>query len=51
MLEKTPLPPEYYHSLPKSWHCSISWELIFDPAIDPDGFTLIQTALHVSNQY
>ena len=45
ILEKTPLPQEYYRPLPESWHCSISCELIFDPAVDPDGFTYERSAL------
>lgn len=39
LLEKTALPVDDYRPLPDDFYCPITFELIRDPKIDPDGYT------------
>jgi hypothetical protein len=44
-LEKSALPSPEYHPLPESYYCSITFNLMHEPVIDPDGHTYERVAI------
>ena len=45
VLEKSIIPSEEYHPLPDVYYCPITFSLIHDPAIDPEGNTFERVAV------
>jgi hypothetical protein len=45
LLEKSALPSHQYHPLPEAYYCSITFNLMHAPVIDPDGNTYERVAI------
>jgi hypothetical protein len=45
LLEKSALPSPEYHPLPEAYYCSITFNLMHDPVIDPDGNSYERVAI------
>lgn len=45
IMEKTPIPTEEYRPLPDAFYCPITFNIMFDPVIDPEGNTYERVAI------